>query len=77
MEGIRAVTTAGQEILLNGAVIAELRERLQGELLCAADSGYDEGRSIWNAMHDKAAGPARALCRRIRRHRCCQLRPGS
>ena len=53
MEGIRAVTTAGQEILLNDAVIAELRERLHGELLCAADSGYDEGRSIWNAMHDK------------------------
>jgi len=52
MEGIRAVTTAGQEILLNDAVIAELRERLHGELLCAADSGYDEGRSIWNAMHD-------------------------
>jgi len=53
MEGVRAITTAGQEILLNDEDIATLRERLQGELLSAADSGYDEGRSMWNALHDR------------------------
>lgn len=50
---MKAVTTAGQEILLSDAVITEFRGRLRGELLGASDSGYDEGRSIWNAMHDK------------------------
>ncbi len=33
--------------------LAALRESLKGDLLSAADAGYDKGRHLWNALHDK------------------------
>ncbi len=36
--------------------IAELRPRLRGPLLVAGDPGYDDARSIWNAMIDRRPG---------------------
>src|SRR5438045_8796519 len=41
---------------------AELRPKLRGALLLPADPGYDESRSIWNAMIDRRpAAIARCL----------------
>ncbi|MBM3739864.1 MAG: FAD-binding oxidoreductase [Acidobacteria bacterium] len=34
------------------AAIAELRTQTRGELFAPGDPGYDEARSLWNAMHD-------------------------
>jgi FAD/FMN-containing dehydrogenase len=34
-------------------VVEEFRNGLRGELLCPEDEGYDESRSIWNAMIDR------------------------
>ncbi|MDP9243621.1 MAG: FAD-dependent oxidoreductase, partial [Chloroflexota bacterium] len=36
--------------------IAELRPRLRGPLLAPGDPGYDDARSIWNAMIDRRPG---------------------
>ena len=38
------------------AVLAELEGSFHGELLSAGSEGYDEARSIWNAMVDKRPG---------------------
>lgn len=38
----------------SGATPAEeLRRRFQGEWIKPGDAGYDAGRAIWNAMHDR------------------------
>jgi FAD/FMN-containing dehydrogenase len=43
----------GKVTVLDSAAVALLRESLRGELLQAGDKGYDEARSIWNAMIDR------------------------
>lgn len=53
MEDLIAVTTAGAGTVLTQASLEALRRCLRGELLLAADAGYDRARSLWNAMHDK------------------------
>jgi len=78
VQTIRAVTTPGQEIILSDAEVTRLRDSLQGELLRAEDSGYDEGRALWNALHDRrpalivrcaGAGDAVAAVNFARTHR--------
>ena len=53
MNGIKAVTLNGTEIVLEQAVIDALRADLRGTLLTAADVDYDAARRLWNAMIDK------------------------
>jgi FAD/FMN-containing dehydrogenase len=53
MTTIQVVTLAGNKTTLGEETIAELRNRLQGTLLQAADAGYDEARQLFNAMIDK------------------------
>lgn len=51
--------TAGQVDALSdrshspGMAIAQLRQRLRGELVQPADAGYDQARSVWNGAIDK------------------------
>ncbi|HET9277621.1 MAG TPA: hypothetical protein VFN95_05530, partial [Flavitalea sp.] len=46
-------TLDGKAITLAGEVIDGFRSSLTGNLLRAADRGYDEARAIWNAMIDR------------------------
>ncbi len=50
---------AGPMPAVDDAVVAELRSELRGELLQPGDAGYDEARTIWNAMID---GTRRSSC---------------
>jgi FAD/FMN-containing dehydrogenase len=43
----------GGTATLDGAAVDALRASLRGQLLCMGDAGYDEARTIWNAMIDK------------------------
>ena len=46
-------TLDGKAITLDAEVIDGFRSSLTGNLLRAADRGYDEARTIWNAMIDR------------------------
>ena len=46
-------TTGGAKVELEGKAVDDLRARLQGALLVPGATGYDEARSIWNAMIDR------------------------
>ena len=48
-----ASNTQGTDIILEQKVLDDLRTRLRGELLLPGEPGYDEARSIWNAMIDR------------------------
>ena len=50
---VNARTTAGTEFAFDATLANELRGRLRGALLLPPDAGYDESRSIWNAMIDR------------------------
>jgi FAD/FMN-containing dehydrogenase len=39
--------------ILDNTLIDSLQERFQGEIIRPSDDGYDEARTIWNAMIDK------------------------
>ena len=49
----RVTMNTGGEAVLGEAVVADFRASLRGQLLCAGDAGYDEGRKIWNGMIDR------------------------
>src|SRR5262245_15746551 len=53
MPGITALTLNGTEVVLDQAVMDTFRAELRGQLLTAADAGYDPARRLWNAMIDK------------------------
>ena len=59
---------------LQSAKLAELKTGLKGELVAPGDAGYDEARTIWNAMIDRRPGADRALRRRRRRRPRRELR---
>lgn len=40
-------------ISLQSGVVEEFKSKVRGEVLLPADSGYDDARSIWNAMIDR------------------------
>ena len=53
MTSTNAILSGGGVTTLDGSAVEELRESLRGDLLLADDKGYDEARSIWNAMVDR------------------------
>lgn len=53
MNGLKAITLDGAEVVLEQAVIDTFRAELRGKLLTADDADYDAARRIWNAMIDK------------------------
>lgn len=50
---VEIVTLAGTRHVLDATTVADLRSRVRGPVLTAADPGYDAARRIWNAMIDK------------------------
>lgn len=59
---MKARTTQGREIELTPDTFDALKLRLRGPVLLPGDVGYDESRSVWNAMIDrKPAAVARCL----------------
>ncbi len=53
MADIRLTKTNGGEVVLAAAAVDELASGLLGNLLRAGDGGYDEARTLWNAMIDR------------------------
>lgn len=53
MSETKILQTNGEFIPLDENTITELRASLRGELLAQEDKGYDEARTIWNAMIDR------------------------
>jgi len=53
MSGLQVKTRTNEEITLQQDTIRKFKESLRGELLLSDDTGYDDARSIWNAMIDR------------------------
>ncbi len=53
MTTIRIATTMGPDLLLDETRVEQFGAGLRGKLLHPKDIGYDEARTIWNAMIDK------------------------
>ncbi len=53
MEALQAITPHGDRTNLDEEAVQSFAGRLHGELVRPGDAGYDEARSIWNAMIDK------------------------
>lgn len=60
MADVQVVTTTGETVKLNSAEVETFKTGLRGDLLCSGDAGYDEARTIWNAMIDRR--PALIAC---------------
>ena len=50
---LRMTRLGGEDGALSNHVVEDLRKRLHGALLTAADIGYDVARRVWNGMVDK------------------------
>ncbi len=50
MENIEIATTAGQQVVLDAEAIEQFGSELRGAHLLRGDDGYDEARTIYNAM---------------------------
>ena len=53
MSGLQVKTRTNGEITLPEDTIRKFKESLRGELILSDDAGYDDARSIWNAMIDR------------------------
>src|ERR671928_582121 len=51
--GVSIRTSNGGDTVLDTQVIEQLTTNLRGRLLTADSQGYDEARTIWNAMIDR------------------------
>jgi hypothetical protein len=52
---MKAKTLNGSEINLKPDMIDGLKMRLRGSVLAPEDYGYQESRTVWNAMIDRKA----------------------
>jgi FAD/FMN-containing dehydrogenase len=50
---VPAVTGNGKQIILPRADVADLRASLRGQLLLAADAGYEQARKVWNGSFNR------------------------
>ena len=53
MADLYITTTRGSDTILAEATVQELKTSVRGPLLRPGDTGYDEARKVFNAMHDK------------------------
>ncbi|HEX2225684.1 MAG TPA: FAD-binding oxidoreductase [Candidatus Binatia bacterium] len=53
MSELQVRTRANRQITLPEDALRKLKESLRGELILSGDNGYDDARSIWNAMIDR------------------------
>jgi hypothetical protein len=53
MSELTVTTTTGEDAALEEAAVEEFEVGLRGELLRPGDDGYEEARTVWNAMIDK------------------------
>jgi hypothetical protein len=53
MSDLEAITRTGSVTLLKQETVEGFKASLGGELLLPGDGGYDDARTIWNAMIDK------------------------
>ena len=53
MPGLQVKTRTNGEITLQEESIRKFKESLRGDLILSADAGYDDARSVWNAMIDR------------------------
>jgi FAD/FMN-containing dehydrogenase len=53
MSDLKILTTAGKVTVLEEEAVEKFKSSLRGELLRPGDDGYDEARTIWNAMIDR------------------------
>src|SRR5262245_49275753 len=53
MAGIVVRTTDGKTVPLSTEALEALRSGLRGVLCIPGDAGYDDARTLWNAMIDK------------------------
>src|SRR6185437_9555401 len=56
MTEIRLASLQGGPITFESDAIAPLRQTLRGNVCLAEEPGYDEARTIWNAMIDRHPG---------------------
>lgn len=56
MSSVQLATLADGIADISADTLTALRGQLRGSLLTADDPGYDEARSVWNAMIDKRPG---------------------
>jgi FAD/FMN-containing dehydrogenase len=50
---MKAKTLDGREIELDGPQVAALKSRHRGPIVLPDEPGYEEARTLWNAMHDR------------------------
>jgi FAD/FMN-containing dehydrogenase len=53
MGALRITTINGEETVLHESAIDALKANLRGELITPHGAGYDEARTLWNAMIER------------------------